>query len=168
MLLYEDARMRAQEILEVFPIGNSGLAGLVQLAATLGASVEFRPLEPSISGVVIKEDADTPKIYINSEEPMVRQRFTLAHEIGHLIERENLGKDGEYSFIDYRNNSNYDLHEFYADEFAGALLMPAREFLDILNKKGTFATAIHFGVSKPAVNKRMERLRKNPDPTCQI
>lgn len=168
MLLYEDARMRAREILESCPIGNKGLSGLIQLAATLGASVDFRPLEPRVSGVVVKEETDIPKIYINSDEPMVRQRFTLAHEIGHLVERENLGKDGEYSFIDYRNNGNYDLHEFYADEFAGALLMPAREFLDMLEKKGPFATAVHFGVSQPAVKKREERLKKNPDLTCQV
>lgn len=168
MLLYEDARMRADEILRAFPIGNSGVSGLVQLAATLGASVEFRPLDSTISGVVVKEDEQNPKIYINSNEPEVRQRFTLAHEIGHLVEREHLGKDVEYSFIDYRNNGKYDLHEFYADEFAGSLLMPAREFSKILDKKGEFATAIHFGVSKPAVKKRAERLKKNPDTTCQM
>ncbi|MHC9941634.1 ImmA/IrrE family metallo-endopeptidase [Corynebacterium diphtheriae] len=72
---------------------------------------------------------------MNSNEPEVRQRFTLAHEIGHLVEREHLGKDVEYSFIDYRNNGKCDLHEFYADEFAGSLLMPAREFSKILDKK---------------------------------
>ncbi|CAB0630455.1 hypothetical protein CIP107566_00294 [Corynebacterium diphtheriae] len=38
MLLYEDARMRAVEILRSLPIGNSGVSGIVQLAATLGAS----------------------------------------------------------------------------------------------------------------------------------
>ncbi|SPJ39575.1 hypothetical protein CHUV2995_00355 [Corynebacterium diphtheriae subsp. lausannense] len=32
MLLYEDARMRAVEILRSLPIGNSGVSGLVQLA----------------------------------------------------------------------------------------------------------------------------------------
>ncbi|MHC9618419.1 ImmA/IrrE family metallo-endopeptidase [Corynebacterium diphtheriae] len=93
------------------------------------------PLDPTISGVVVKEDEQNPKIYINSNEPEVRQRFTLAHEIGHLVEREHLGKDVEYSFIDYRNNGKCELHEFYADEFAGSLLMPAREFSKILDKK---------------------------------
>ncbi|CAB0939434.1 hypothetical protein FRC0474_00377 [Corynebacterium diphtheriae] len=46
MLLYEDTRMRAVEILRSLPIGNSGVSGLVQLAATLGPSVEFRPSIP--------------------------------------------------------------------------------------------------------------------------
>ncbi|WP_423242817.1 ImmA/IrrE family metallo-endopeptidase [Corynebacterium diphtheriae] len=36
---------------------------------------------------------------MNSNEPEVRQRFTLAHEIGHLVEREHLGKDVEFSKI---------------------------------------------------------------------
>ncbi|WP_371830336.1 ImmA/IrrE family metallo-endopeptidase [Corynebacterium diphtheriae] len=50
------------------------------------------PLDPTISGVVVKEDEQNPKIYINSNEPEVRQRFTLAHEIGHLVEREHWEK----------------------------------------------------------------------------
>ncbi|WP_425292319.1 ImmA/IrrE family metallo-endopeptidase [Corynebacterium mayonis] len=64
--------------------------GLVALAGTLGAGVVFRPLDSSISGVVVKEDDADPIIYINSNEPEARQRFTLAHEIGHLVERKNL------------------------------------------------------------------------------
>lgn len=163
MLLYEDARRRAAHIRETFPLELSGVRGLVELAGTLGATVEFRPLEPTISGVVVKYDRMDPVIYINSDEPEVRQRFTLAHEIGHLVERQNLAEDEEYSFIDHRSATHYDLHEFYADEFAGSLLMPAREFLQIRAQRGDLATAIHFGVSVPAVKKRAERLAKTPE-----
>ncbi len=90
VLLYEDARKRARDILAHFPIGRGNMDGLVALAGTLGAGVVFRPLDSSISGVVVKEDDADPIIYINSNEPEARQRFTLAHEIGHLVERKNL------------------------------------------------------------------------------
>lgn len=163
MLLFEDARMRARDYLAHFPLERNGMNGLVSLASTLGARVDFRPLDSSVSGVVVKHDDGQPVIYINELEPEVRQRFTLAHEIGHLVERQYLGRDEEYSFIDYRDSTHYDLHEFYADEFAGALLMPTREFERMLKDKGEFATAVHFGVSQPAVKKRAERLKKNPD-----
>ncbi len=165
MLLYEDARRRAATVLAHFPIARRDINGLVQIAAHYGAAVDFRPLDSSVSGLVLKEDNGQPIIYINSLEPLVRQRFTLAHEIGHLVERREVANDTEYSFIDYRSTDpeSYDLHEFYADEFAGSLLMPAHEFLPMLEEKGEFATAVHFGVSAPAVRKRAERLEKTPE-----
>ncbi|CAE48841.1 Hypothetical protein DIP0334 [Corynebacterium diphtheriae] len=61
MLLYEDTRMRAVEILRSLPIGNSGVSGLVQLAATLGASVEFRPSIPPFPESLSKKMNKTQK-----------------------------------------------------------------------------------------------------------
>ena len=66
--------------------------------------------------------------------------------------------------MDMRSNTHYDLHEFYADEFAGALLMPEAEILRLQEEHWTIPRmAAHFNVTAAAVLKRLERLEKNPD-----
>lgn len=162
MLLYEAARKHAHKISQATPVDRTGTKSLEQIAAIYGATVFFRPLKDDVSGVVIKNAGEDPTIFINTNETFVRQRFTLAHEIGHLVERRELGEDDDYSFVDGRIDDHYDLHEFFADEFAGSLLMPAEEFLRVYDADGKYATAVHFGVSVPAVEKRKKRLDKNP------
>lgn len=163
MLLWESARQEADRLRSVLDPGSFGLDNLVKMANMLGARVWLQPLEPDVSGFVLKEKDTAPEVFINSLETPQRQRFTLAHEIGHLIERASIAGDDDYSFIDYRKSDGYNLHEFYADEFAGALLMPADELLRIVDTQGEYAAAEHFGVSVPAVRKRCDRLEKNPE-----
>ena len=55
------------------------------------------------------------------------------------------------------------MHEFFADEFAMALLMPPEEF-QALQQAGhsDYAIAKHFGVTVPKVKKWADRLARNP------
>lgn len=89
-------------------------------------------------------------------------RFTLAHELGHYVERVDVSDDNDFSFVEKREPGQYDLHEFYADEFAGALLMPEQPFMTMLDEgKSLIEIAARFGVSLDAARKRRERLRTN-------
>lgn len=167
-LLYQRARREAQEIRRSANVGTRGLQDLVYVAETWGASVSVAPLDPGISGFIIKHAGDDARIYVNRNDSAERQRFTLAHEIGHLVERRSLAKDNEYSFTDYRNTQDeYNLHEFFADEFAGELLMPAGPLIRTVRDNGEFAAAKQFGVSVPAIQKRLRRLQKNPPRAAQ-
>lgn len=162
-LVYQAARDEAATIRS--SLGQEdGPIDLMQVAGILDAEVHFTPLR-KLSGMVIKKAGQSPEVYVNSLESPQRQRFTLAHEIGHLVERSAAG-DQEYSFEEgaRARGAQYDLHEFYADEFAGALLMPAEE-LRQLKEQGysEVAIAAHFGVSIPALVKRQERLKMHPD-----
>lgn len=158
---YQLARRAAQNAREAVPIGP-GLHDLVNLAARWDARVEFLPMDPHLSGFIIKEEDTDPRIYVNSAESLHRQRFTLAHEIGHLIERQSVAGDQDYSFTDYRSTERYDLHEFFADEFAGELLMPAGPFIRSLQERGEVGASVDFNVSVPAVQARIARLIKHP------
>lgn len=62
-----------------------------------------------------------PVIAIGSEWPGDRQRFTLAHELGHLVLNERLGKEVN--------------EEKACDRFAGAFLVPKLMVIDALGKK---------------------------------
>lgn len=160
-LLWRRARKEASQIRRAQPIGSHGLGDLKAIARTWDATVEEAPLEDEVSGFIIKQEGTDPRIYINMFDTPERKRFTLAHEIGHLVERDSVANDPEYSFMDYRKTDSYDLHEFFADEFAGELLMPAGKLIRIYSDGGAYAAARTFGVSVPAVKKRMQRLVKN-------
>ncbi|MCK7676200.1 ImmA/IrrE family metallo-endopeptidase [Corynebacterium pygosceleis] len=136
------------------------------IAEVLGSRVVVLPLRDGVSGMIDKApDDEQAVIYINSEDGAARQRFTLAHEIGHLVERQRVSGYDSYTFKDFRRpNGKYRLHEFFADEFAGELLMPDFEFMTDLidNDFNYYATAARFGVTVAEVEKRSERLRDKP------
>lgn len=161
MLLWQKAREDARKVEQAYPKLMDFPRDIDAIVDCIGLEVFYAPLRESTSGLILKRDRNSaPEIYIDSTEPRVRQRFTLAHELGHYFDRVS-AQDSEYSFQDKRSSSNYDLHEFYADEFAGNLLMPASEIMR-LQSDGVdeLAMAAHFGVSDAAMRMRLKRLAK--------
>lgn len=75
---------------------------------------------------------ETRVIRINMYEPLVRQRFTIAHEIGHIL----LGHEG-VSFRDPNYQMYNDLimraKEANANSFAAELLMPKTLVRDVID-----------------------------------
>lgn len=122
-------------------------------------SVRRLPLEKGISGMLRCEE-DFADIWVNSNDSPERQRFTIAHELGHYFERTSRGVI-DFNVIDYRSTKpeDYDLHEFYADEFAGHLLMPEPELRRLIEKEMPLPLiAAHFQVSLAAARSRMRRM----------
>ena len=124
----------------------------------------FEPLPKDQAGFIVKKQGNSlASIVINSTDIPERQRFTLAHEIGHLIARCGIAGDPEFSLMDYRDyRKKYDLNEFFADEFAGELLMPAVPLLNEIFRTSQYKAAAKFGVTPAAVERRIARLKKNP------
>lgn len=156
MLVKDRARLDAADVLR-----DTWTAGYPvdpeRIATNLGLVVRRIPLENGVSGMIQAEPGFDAEIFVNSNDTPQRQRFTIAHELGHYYERTSRGFR-DFNFIDYRSNDHYDLHEFYADEFAGALLMPRQELDSILKERSISGAAMHFDVSLAAVKKRLERL----------
>lgn len=77
--------------------------------------------DDDISGV-ISYDNGKPEIFIRNRDSVTRQRFTLAHELGHFFLHE-----GERFRDNYASTSsgNYDPDEIAANAFAAELLMPS-------------------------------------------
>src|SRR2546425_3925042 len=97
------------------------------LAERLGAQISYSPFEGDLSGMVFRDDAKII-IGVNSLHHPNRQRFTIAHEIGHMLLHK-----GQEVHVDrtYRVNLRDDLssqavspEEMEANAFAAALLMP--------------------------------------------
>ena len=89
------------------------------LATNLGLEVRFFDI-PSMEGVYCASAHST--IIVSSLRPPGRQAFTCAHELGHHV----FGHGDQYDeLVEHRSEARrFDPHEFQADCFAGALLMP--------------------------------------------
>lgn len=96
-----------------------------------GIRTVMKSMDNNVSGFILRE-GETPIIGVNSYHPSVRQRFTMAHELGHfLLHKENGIHIDEADFLFYRDersSEGTDVDERDANFFAATLLMP-EEFL---------------------------------------
>jgi Zn-dependent peptidase ImmA (M78 family) len=92
----------------------------VAIAQLAGVRVFQNPEMGNLAGCYYDEGG--PTIEFNGRDPLVRQRFTIAHELGHHALRHGARfRDSTESF----SLSNYDPVESDANKFAAELLMPA-------------------------------------------
>lgn len=104
------------------------------------------------------------EMFINQNEPAVRQRFSLLHEFKHVLDFPNasilhsrLGVGDE--------KLKADMIEWIANEFAGQVLMPAPLVKHIWFKTQSLSLAASlFNVSPEAMRTRLERLNLVGEP----
>jgi len=104
-----------------------------QIARDVGAVISYQPFEAEeISGLLYRASGTAPVIGVNSNNPKVRQRFTIAHELGHLTLHQGhdliLERLIRLNFRDATSSTASDEEEIEANHFAAELLMP-RDFL---------------------------------------
>jgi Zn-dependent peptidase ImmA (M78 family) len=142
-----------------------------KIAKALGAVVRFSPLDEELSGMIyIKEGV--PVIGVNSLHHPNRQRFTIAHEIGHLIMHkamisEEVHVDKQFRVLMRNSDSATGLEEIevQANQFAAELLIPSSMFdpatitaSDIDDEGPLDALAKKFRVSKQMLEYRIRSL----------
>lgn len=90
------------------------------------AHVVERPLEPDISGALVPLNDGGWAILVNATHSPSRQRFTIAHELGHLLLHGYTAPhaDRTFKFRDARSSEGSALEEIQANQFAAELLMP--------------------------------------------
>lgn len=112
---------------------------------SLYAQVDFFDFPHEADGISLGlKKFDKPKIYVNSSRPEVRQRFTLAHELGHVIIPWHIGNivshtdaigDEEETYSDDLNEyDEYRRIEGEANRFAAELLVPSTWLVEILKE----------------------------------
>lgn len=122
------ARRQAQRLIEQMGFATTqSHVDVEAIAHKLGLAVVRMPLGDDISGMLVTKAGGTT-ICIAKDQPANRQRFTIAHEIGHHALRHLFA--GEHVHVDrviMRNSSSSegtDLREIEANQFAACLLMP--------------------------------------------
>jgi len=97
------------------------------IAHHLGAEIRYEPFEHDVSGILFRDGTSSPIIGVNSANAPARQRFTIAHEIGHLEMHEGtliLDRLVRVNFRDAASSSATVGQEIEANAFAACLLMP--------------------------------------------
>lgn len=127
---------KAEKILTDFG-GSSIPVNVAEIAKKADVMIKKAPSN-KFSGLLYRK-GNTAFMAISSSEPLVRQRFTIAHELGHFFLHPN--KDTFIEFRDNEKNIARGIKEIHANQFAAALLMP-RKFLerDVKNFKKTGLT----------------------------
>lgn len=129
------------------------------LAQELGVTVRYAYLDEDISGMLEKTSDDDFIISVNATHPKTRQRFTIAHELGHYMLHRGLVGDGLDDDRAYRSTSAGRYHntaigpqeERQANHFAANILMPRRMIERVQQGEGLnspAALARMFGVSE--------------------
>lgn len=104
-----------------------------KLAALVDATIRYEPFDGEMSGMVHRSPEGKAIIGVNSSHSRERRRFTIAHELGHLLLHadEAFHVDEKFrieEFLMYRNGSSSlatDAREIEANQFAAELLMPS-------------------------------------------
>jgi Zn-dependent peptidase ImmA (M78 family) len=133
------SEIRAIELLKDCGYANYIPVPVDRIAASLRAVVRYQPFEADdISGLLLRQDGQPAIIGVNSVNAPVRQRFTIAHEIGHLLLHEGKGlildRLVRVNFRDAVSSTATDRQEREANAFAAALLMPDERIVEQLDQ----------------------------------
>lgn len=155
----------AAELRGALALGEAPVAGLAELTELVeevtGVDVATRPLTGTSGMCLIDEARSTRLLVINSTERAERQRFTLAHELAHLL-------FGDGAHIDGLDVATSDA-ETRCNEFARDFLVPVEGVQAWLVRNGRAAggpvdeqavslMARYFGVTAEVVRIQVERM----------
>ena len=127
------------------------------VAKYLKIRILYEDLEDNISGLLVVKNGKHA-IGVNQNHHPNRQRFTIAHEIGHFVLHHKDGKQRKNDiYVDKKwayfratdHGQKIDVEERQANQFAAELLMPEELVRQIL-EKSTFNLTDDFDISKLA------------------
>jgi len=133
----QKSREEAQRILQRANRKEGQATDVHAIAEMLGLDVkELSIPDSSVSGFLRNED-DAPEIVVNKDHSEERQRFTIAHEIGHFVLHASspLYLDDVHTaqpafFRDAESSRATKISEIEANQFAAELLMPNGEIAE--------------------------------------
>lgn len=123
------------------------------------AKLVKEPLGDGESGCTITRPDGRHIITVNSLESEQRQRFTVCHELGHIV----LGLASNHAEVPPWSFAKRHPNEWACDAFAAELLMPYRQWLAVVPDEPPSVALIDrmadaFGVSFPAAASRFASL----------
>jgi Zn-dependent peptidase ImmA (M78 family) len=137
------------------------------VAESLGARVKYSPFDGELAGMLLRGDRQIV-IGVNSFHHENRQRFTIAHECGHLVlhkgKEVHIDKSFRVNKRDEVSSQATDPEEIEANRFAAEILMPFDmvmadlHFIDVEDEEEIKALARKYQVSVQAMTHRVSNL----------
>jgi len=162
---------RVQSILTKLNISGPPVP-VEKVAKHFRAEIRLEPADADLSGALLRQ-GKTAVIGVNSHHPSVRQRFTIAHEIGHLIFHSELGRevhmddgrstgivetpsrDVQVLFRDETSSKALEPKEIEANRFAAVLLMPSKFLREALEN-------VSIPVSESVIRELAKKFKVSP------
>jgi Zn-dependent peptidase ImmA (M78 family) len=124
-------RHKAEALLERLEMRSAPI-DVHLVAQALGLRIVTANLGAGVSGLLVRKPGVPTVICVHEDDPKSRQRFTIAHEIGHH-HLEHPFEQGAQVHVDRgivaqraaRSSEGVDPNEIEANQFAASLLMPA-------------------------------------------
>jgi Zn-dependent peptidase ImmA (M78 family) len=118
---------KIKELWELFPKLVKPPVNLKNLMSALDIKFEEKDFEGQLSGAAIF-NGNEMIVTVNSNEPESRKRFTVAHEIGHLLLHADQALNIDIKPVNLNRDQNSTTGESWreveANYFAASLLMP--------------------------------------------
>lgn len=160
------AKQEAKDVLRKF--GDDVPVDVTAIAKANGIDVQLQGLEDEVSGMLLVRDG-RPIICINAHHHPNRQRFSLAHELGHFLlhrEKEPFFIDAAVFFRSEGATPETWAQERAANAFAAELLLPERKLkelwqsepIDVFDDTAIRRLADRLGVSTQALAIRLSEL----------
>lgn len=159
-------RRLAAELLEAAEVTKLPVP-VDKVAKRRGFRLYYERLDTDLSGFYVRSGEDRV-IGVNGHHPSVRQRFTIAHELGHALLEGTAHHDRIFRFRDPRSSEGIDPEEVAANAFAAELLMPEPWIRDrwkalasdgeLTDEEAASQMAKEFGVSSQALTIRLSTL----------
>jgi Zn-dependent peptidase ImmA (M78 family)/DNA-binding XRE family transcriptional regulator len=115
----KDAEAVAQHIRDAWKLGTDPIDSVIDIFEQQGIKVGIIGGAEKFDALTFTFDGSTPVIVVKKDIPGDRQRFNLAHELGHIVMIPDAGIDAEKA----------------AHRFAGAFLAPASPLIGDLSRK---------------------------------
>ena len=135
---------------------------VIRIANMMEIKVFEAELDKNISGAIrYNKESEKFEILVNATDAKVRQRFTIAHELGHyFLHRDILKSEDIHIDILYRTEKTLEEieREKEVDYFAGALLMNRTLLEKLRNSYSITELAELFEVSTSAMTVRLDIL----------
>ena len=145
----------AKKLRSLWVLGNEPLENLTATVEDAGVLVflcDFK--DNNVDGVSLKMHGVSPCVFLNANQPNDRIRFTLAHELGHLVLHRHIQRTTD--------RDRHKLMEKQAHHFAGAFLLPAETFASEVRMPVTLDDLLllkrRWGVSVAAITMRLHAL----------
>ncbi len=146
-------------------VGESDIpVDLVSAAKYLGIDQVIEVQTTSFDGLLSVTKSGTYIVNIRSDQSPTRKRFTLAHEVGHLVLNRSLRADENIPrterLVCTATSAEEKAEERLCDIVATELIMPCGAFLKVMEETGVCASTVpiiakHFGVSLQAACRRI-------------
>ncbi|MCB5944256.1 ImmA/IrrE family metallo-endopeptidase [Acidocella sp. KAb 2-4] len=146
-----------------YQIGEDMRLFVARLGGRISYNESVRPGAEEPESIIVQSSGEF-QIFLPTVTTLERDRFTIAHELGHLflhfpkVKHENPGRPMAATRRVDKDDAEQQRAEWEANWFAAAFLMPEEPFKQAYQQKNISDLASHFGVSQSAIKVRASTL----------